>query len=330
MFAPNEFISLCNKNEIKPKKWAKFMRAYFKNKDFYGWLFNPSKDQLTDYNNLVEKMYGGLCEDDKKIRVIVDLIEENPRDYGRSTAAFLYSVVNYGVDIANTSFKLIDQQYASGELDRKAAERKRERVEEYQTMISELNDALLSIIKRDAKRLSNETGLPKAICKMALKQVPDPLFITSSKVGIYLNMILSNLYTDIDTRETDVEDIKWQNFFDTVFGKEARYDVASFILLETPKHIESLTSKRVRRVWDSLTAFALRVLEKADDNSRSHTLEIYLKRLSRSLDSSENDVRVDLRSISEHEYPNLTKTVYRYKDKFDELFRPFNAASLLD
>lgn len=330
MFNANEFLSFVQKEVTKPSKWQRRMKDYLRSTDFYGWLFNPSKNEITDYAGIVTGVYGGLCDEARKLELLCDIIEECPQKFGRSTSTFLYSVVNYAIDSINAAYKAIDRQYAEGDMKKKEAEAKQDNVRKYAATVERLNDALLSIIKKDAKKLAAATELPKSVCKMALKQVPDPCFINNPKVGVYLNTVLANMYTMIDHKETDLDDVKWKEFFDFLFGKESRYDVASFILLETPKHIESLSSKRVRKVWDSLTAFALDTLDRADNNSREHVLEIYLKRLARAFENSENEVRVDLRSISETEYPNLTKTICRYRDKFDELFRPLSASSLIN
>ena len=263
MFSANEFLSFIKSKDYNDEKWKKRMKKYLKSQDFYGWLFNPAKNQIADYSGLLENIYGSLCEDPDKLSLLIEMLDENAGSFGRATSAFLYSVVNYGVDTANTAFKSIEERYAAKEITRSELEKKNKNVEQYCNLINEIDEEATRIIKRDAKRLAIDTGLPKAVCKMALKQVPEPIFIPNNKVGIYLNMILSNLYQIIDKKDCDIVDIKWKRFFDTLFGEENQYEVASFILLETPNHINSLSSKSVRKVWDGLTAYALSRLEKA-------------------------------------------------------------------
>jgi len=330
VFNANMFLDFVQKDIKKAEKWKKIMREYLRSTDFYGWLFNPSKGEITDYSGIIEGVYGGICDNPRKLELLCELIEDEPNKFGRSTATFLLSVVNFGIDSINAAYKGIDRQFAEGDLKKREAESKQDQVRKYAEIVERLNDALLSIVKKDAKKLAKETGLPKAVCKMALKQVPDPCFINNPKVGVYLNTVLANMYQMIDHRDTDLDDVDWKLFFDTLFGKESRYEVASFILLETNKHIESLSSKKVRKVWDSLTAFALDTLDRADNNSREHVLEVYIKRLARALENGEHEVRVDLRSLSESAYPNLTKTICRYRDKFDDLFRPLSVSNLID
>ena len=330
MFSANEFLSFVKSKDYDEEKWKKKMKKYLKSQDFYGWLFNPAKSQIADYNGLIENIYGSLCEDPEKLNLIIEMLDENEGSFGRATSAFLYSIVNYGVDTANTAFKSIEERYAAKEITRSELEKKNKNVEKYCSIINEIDDEASRIIKKDAKHLAIDTGLPKAVCKMALKQIPDPIFIPNNKVGIYLNMILSNLYQIIDKKDCDVTDIKWKKFFDELFGEENQYEVASFILLETPNHINALSSKSVRKVWDGLTAYALTRLEKAGNTDRTQMIELYLKRLSKAISTGDMSVRVDLRSLSEREYPELTRTVKRYADKFDEAFKPLTAASIAD
>lgn len=322
MFSPSEFLDFCKESGIKPKKWKKIFRAYLKSKDFYGWLFNPSKEQIVDFNGITETMYSKLSEDPDKINMMTSLIAEDPEEFGRSTAVFLYSISRYGVDVANHAFRDVDERFAAGEFTRSEATKKNDKIQSYAKCITNLTDAVLEIIRKDAKKLSKASGVPKHICKTALCLVPDPIFITNAKVGVYLNLFLESIYSDIDRRETDIEDIDWNEFFDTLFSKSSRYEVASFILLESPNHIAKFNSKNVRYVWDSLTAWSLSTLEKVDDGTRSHMIDLYLKRLGKAIDSNEPSVRIDLREISEREYPRLTKTISGYSERFDELFKP--------
>ena len=194
MFSANEFLSFVKSKDYDEEKWKKKMKKYLKSQDFYGWLFNPAKSQIADYNGLIENIYGSLCEDPEKLNLIIEMLDENEGSFGRATSAFLYSIVNYGVDTANTAFKSIEERYAAKEITRSELEKKNKNVEKYCSIINEIDDAASRIIKKDAKHLAIDTGLPKAVCKMALKQIPDPIFIPNNKVGIYLNMILSNLY----------------------------------------------------------------------------------------------------------------------------------------
>lgn len=322
MFSPNEFLSFCKESGIKPKKWKKIFRAYLKSKDFYGWLFNPAKDQIVDFNGIMDTMYSSLGEDPDKINMITSLISDEPEEFGRSTAVFLHSLCGFCVDVANKAFREVDSKFADGEYTRSEANKKNDKISIYTKSVTNLTDAVLELIRRDAKKLAKASGVPKHICKHALCLVPDPIFITNAKVGIYLNLFLESIYSDIDRRETDIDDIDWNEFFDYLFSASNRYEVASFVLLESPNHIAKFNSKNVRVVWDSLTAWALKTLEKCDNGTRSHMIDLYLKRLGKAIDSDQPSVRVDLREISEREYPRLTKTISEYSDKFDELFKP--------
>lgn len=322
MFSPREFLSFVKESGIKPKKWKKIMRAYLKSKDFYGWLFNPSKDQIIDYNDIIDSMYGGLTEDPDKLRMIIDIVGEDVTEFGRSTAVYMHSIADYAKDVANKAFSDVNAKFGDGIYTRSEAEKKNEKISKYADVVTELADMAIDVIKHDAKVTSKKSGIPKPLCKLAFNLVPDPIFISNSKVVVYLNMLLTHIYSDIDRRETDVDDIDWDEFFDELFGKSNRYEVASGILLESPNIIEKFGSKNVRVVWDSLTAWSLKCLDKCDDTTRGHMIELYLKRLGNAVDSGVPSIRVDLRSISEKEYPRLTKTVSSHIDQFESLFKP--------
>lgn len=322
MFSPREFLDFVKENGIKPKKWKKVMRAYLKSKDFYGWLFNPSKDSIIDFNDIIDTMYGGLVDDPDKIRMLTQVVAEDPEDFGRSTAVFMHSVTDYGMDVANKAFRSVNEAFSNGDFTRSEADKKNDKISKFADTITELANTAIDVIKHDAKTLSRKSGIPKSLCKLALNIVPDPIFISNSKVVVYLNMLLGSIYSDIDRRETDIDDIDWDVFFDELFGKSNRYEVASGILLESPNQIEKFGSKNVRRVWDSITAWSLKCLEKCDDTTRSHMIELFLKRLGTAVDSNTPSIRVDLTTISSKEYPRLTRTINAHIDQFESLFKP--------
>lgn len=321
MFNPREFLSFCEKKVEKPKKFKKTFREYLKNKSFYGWIFNPASEQLVDYAGQTEAFYSALCGDIYKLELIEELISDDPRAFGHATAAFLFSLANFGIDTANKAFNTVNEMFANKELSRSECEKKKRKIEEYGGVVNKLIDAIGEIIKKDAKVLANETGVPKRIARIALRTIPEPIFIPNAKVKLYLELILPNIYSDINEREADISDINWKAFFDYLFGPDMRYDVAYNILLESPNVLSDLKSKSTAKVFDSITAYALKTLDKADDNSRSHMIEVYLKQLTSVLKGSkEASVRVDLRSISEKEFPNLSRTISKYHDRFDKVF----------
>lgn len=322
MFSPREFISFVKEDGIKPRKWKKIMRAYLKSKDFYGWLFNPSKDQIIDYNDIIDNMYGGLTDTPDKIRMLSELVADDIEEFGRSTAVFMHSIADYGKDVANKAFRDVNAKFGDGIYTRSEADKKNDKISRYADAVTELANTAIDVIKHDAKVVSRKSGIPKPLCKLAFNIVPDPIFIANSKVAVYLNLLLGSIYSDIDRRETDIDDIEWDVFFDELFGKSNRYEVASGVLLESPNHIEKFGSKNVRRVWDSLTAWSLKCLDKCDDTTRGHMIELYLKRLGTAVDSGSPSIRVDLTSISAKEYPRLTKTVNEHINQFESLFKP--------
>ena len=64
---------------------------------------------------------------------------------------------------------------------------------------------------------------------------------------------------------------------------------------------------------------ALEELVGADLNSRNQMVELYIKRLAKMVKNGTYDVRIDLLSLSEKRFPNLTKTIKEYKTQIEDI-----------
>ena len=78
-------------------------------------------------------------------------------------------------------------------------------------------------------------------------------------------------------------------------------------------------ARKIREVWDSLTGYALEVLENADATSRSHMLDLYAKIVGTMNSSNSEDLRVDLTKIDEEYFPNIARSVRSIADKLTSL-----------
>ena len=130
------------------------------------------------------------------------------------------------------------------------------------------------------------------------------------------------LYKELDVDECteDISDIDWKYFFKEIYGRENLLDVATFILLEGAHRTKDFKTKRIRSIWDSLTAFALDALEGADAPARNQIIELYLKRIEKMFANGSFDLRVDLRNLPENDFPKLTAAVGKYADRFNRAF----------
>lgn len=319
MFSPKEFLRNLKDNSIKKKELRRYLYRTFRTADFYGWLFNPSKEQIVDFVGIQTEMFESITTSDKKMRCLIDVIDEHYDDLGRSTATFVWSICNFAVDTCNKQLEIIDDRFKNKIISRSEAETQRKAVEEFAKIVEELNTSANQIVKKEAKELASICNLPKSICRTALKSVPDPEFITGPKCGVYLSALLDTIYQDIDARDNDVEDIKWNKFFDRLFGKENRYDVVTFIILESNERITNFKSKSTKELWNSLTRYALDTLENCDKGTRAKMLEIYIKRLSAAVKNGSTRFRVDMGRLSKHDYPRLCESMEKFRDKYEEI-----------
>ena len=106
MFSPKEFLRNLKDNSIKKKELRRYLYRTFRTADFYGWLFNPSKEQIVDFVGIQTEMFESITTSDKKMRCLIDVIDEHYDDLGRSTATFVWSICNFAVDTCNKQLEI--------------------------------------------------------------------------------------------------------------------------------------------------------------------------------------------------------------------------------
>lgn len=323
MFSYKEFTDFLEEiGEYGDKKRRKIMNSYLSSDDFYGWLFKPAqpdKKVAMDINEMMSKMYDLLCKK-KVMKVIIETIDYYGTDfYTRSTATFLFSIVRFALDAIDEKTAAVMREFESGTMNRSEKKVEMDGINKYSIVVSKLNDMCNKIVAHDAKMIERTTGLPREIAKSILKCIPEKKFIEKFKVSTFTNMVLNELYANVNDWGEEIGDVDWKPFFKELFGKENTLDVATFILLEGRHRIKGFSGKSLDYVWESLTGYALEELDKADLNSRNQMIELYIKRLAKMVKNGTFDVRVDLLSLSEKKFPNLTKTIRDYKDQIVEI-----------
>ena len=307
--------------EYKEEKRYKIMRNYLTSEDFFKWLFNPL-EQDTKYGNL-EQQFSKLYEkvgSKKVIKAIIETIYEyGYDDFSRTTSVFIFSIVKFGIDTIEAQNDITKEARGNGQLSKSSLESQKEKIQKYAELIEALNKQANKIVKNDAKFLERKTCVPRDICTAILKNTPESKYIDRFKVGFFLNIALNDLYSKVNEMNTDIKDVNWREFFKELFGKENLLEVSTFILLEGVHRINGFKAAGVRKVWDSLTFFALKNLENADGNSRTHMIEIYIKRISKMFKNGTFDLRVDLCGLDNREFPNLSKSVTEYKSKIQDI-----------
>lgn len=308
--------------KMKSKKRSRFLKTLFLDEDFTEWLFQPKQQgSMANLMTQVNDLYSALVKP-KVIKSINDMIEDvGYREFNRSHATFLYTLANIAIESNAKSVAEVNVQKKQGKLSSSEVKDFNAKVEKYNLYISQLIRTSTQIVKRDAKRLSNETNLPRFMCYTAYYSVPETKYIDKFKIGYYLNNLLNSAYSDIDAYgEFNRTGVKWRTFFKEIFGKDNVVEVATFVLLEGVHRIDKYkNSDEVRACWDSLTEFALKELNDAPDTLRNQMLEIYIKRIDKMFANKTFDLRVDLLSISEVLFPKLNSTIGGYAGKIQDI-----------
>lgn len=315
----NHFLSKI-KNMDSDRAERILYEDYLTNKDFAGSLFNPADtDNISEY---VTQMYQ-LTGKPKVMKALLDVVADyGPERFDRWVGTWLFSIASFNLDAANASVDKINEDADNGVIGKKERDRELENVDRFIDLTGKLNKYAGKIVKADAKIIAKKSGLDKEFVKYALKTNPNPKFINSNRIGFYLNQLLNELYTELDIDECteDIRDIDWKYFFKEIYGRENLCDVATFILLEGAHRTKGFKTQRVRRIWDSLTAFALDTLENADAPVRTQMIELYLKRIEKMFANGSFDLRVDLRSLPNNDFPKLTSALEKYTDRLNKAF----------
>lgn len=312
--------TLENLTEMKPSKAQKFLRNLLQDETFIEWLFQPK--QVPNINDLISGLYVRFTKP-KIIRTLVEMFdEEGTSDFTRSHATFIYSLCNIGIQSNNDRINEIANQKKNGEISGKDADRLNEKVLKYNEYISDLLKLAKKIIKKDAKQLARESNIPRYICTTALHSVPEYKYVDRFKIGYYLNNLLNNIYSEIESNGKFASDVRWKTFFKEIFGKDNVVEAATFILLEGVHRIDKYkNSSAVKECWDSLTTFALKELNEAPEALRSQMIELYIKRIAKMFANGAFDLRVDLLSINEFNFPKLSETIGKYTSKIEEILK---------
>lgn len=329
MFNINEFLEFLDDiGRYKESKRVKKMKGYLTSDDFYGWLFCSTVDKVPNLEELSVEMYD-LITKKKALNTIIDTIDEYGVDkFDRTAATFLFTVAKYAVDSADDYAAEITQQRKDDKISKADARDAGEKLEKIRSLAATVNTLAGKIAKDDSKILSRKSGMPKEICIAAYKIVPDPKFIPTFRLSYFIDTLMNEIYKRIDTYETDIDDIDWTTFFKVIFErknddgsyqKKNVYDIATFLLLEGVSRVKSFSSKNTRVIWDSLTSWALRALDKADPQTQEHMLDIYVKKIDSMFKNGTPELRVNLLTVGRNEFPKLATAIDGYKDRIQAI-----------
>lgn len=306
---------------MTPKKRRKVVENIIFSNSVMTTLFMPSKKEKELSVDFIEKFYEKFSTTYAVNAVARMCAKMDPGDMDRTAMCFLTSLTNVVIEKNNDTLKEADRMRAKKAISLSE-------VNELTDVIAEMNEDIVNIskfIKRNAKhdatRLADISGLPRYICILGLTTVPDVEFIDKYKVGFYLNSLLNQIYSDINEfGKFNTANVKWRKYFAEIFGEDNVLECCTFILLEGVNRIEKYSnSKDVKDCWNSLTDFALEELDFANDANRNHMIELYIKRIERMFQNNAFDLRVDLRKLSDVNYPKLAKSIAKYADKITSI-----------
>lgn len=315
MFDHEQVIdALRDMKKMSGRKRKKVMRSILFDDEFIGWIFQPTK--VANLTEIVGDLYAELSKK-KTMETIVEVVkEEGYSDFSRSHAVFFYSIANIAIEGNNDLQAEIIEMKKNGEMSTRDAKRAIAEIKESNEVITDLLKCGRKIIRRDAKRLANNSRLPRYITIAAMTSVPDYEYVDHFKIGFYLNNLFNTIYSDVNENGEFDRGVKWKVFFREIFGKENVVEVATYILLEGVHRIDKYeNSEDVHTCWDSLTSFALKELNDSPTAIRDQMMELYLKRLSKMFKNKTFDLRVNLKDIDEDLFPNLADTIGKYTDK---------------
>ena len=318
MFSANDLIDIMLSDELKSSKKEKYLYKVLTSEDFYGWMFNPPMSMNIEKTK--ENIYNAMTRN-KSLKILWSCLRDyDPDDFPRTAAVFIFSLCNYATDLCNKDAKDIDTAYKNGEIDRNERDDEYERADRRFNSVTKVNELCSKIVERKAKKVSRRTGLPMNVVTEAFKTVPEEYYLTRKKIGYYLNIVNTQLYSSIDDIDSDISDIDWSEFFRPLFGVQNETEVAMLLCLEGTSRIakEWKNLNRIHKIWDSLTGYSLEVLEKTDVSSRAHMLDVYTKIVATMNESNKKDLRVDLTTLDRTVFPNISRSVDAIRDKIKE------------
>lgn len=277
------------------------------------------KDHINPLFNLLAKP--------QPMQTLIKYIEgSNREEFDRTSCCIAWIVAEKAVDAANRANQLTDEQYQRGEIDRETARSYRGRSEAFGKIIEDLITQIRKKVEYSVSEMSKKTNLPEALIYSTYFIVPGRDYVPKGKIGHYVKKLLEEIYQWTGNNGLDdARIIHWGPFFGNYFGNSLTSSAAVSILLEGVSRIETYQSldhfDDVSTVWDSLTDFALKELNRASDEVRTQMIELYMKRLegiSRNNNGQSPQLRVDLLRVP-RDLTNLAATVQRFGQRLKEL-----------
>lgn len=305
-------------------KTKRFLTDFLRDPDFLRWVYTPDNDHPTSpkqFNDLQN-----LLLTSKNLRAISEGFEDIDYEADRAVATYLNALAESAVDVYNKQHEALERKSAERTISRSDVRAMEDKLDVYRKDIERLAKTARRIIKRHVKRLVSDTHLSKNMCRLGFWCVPGPKYLSRNRIGVFLKELLNRIYEECATNGfanyTTHGRGPWEIYFRYIFGTPNLSNVATFILLEGVNSIDRYKGTAgmsyVRDCWDSLTEFALYILEESPDQVRDQMIELYLKRIDRQFRNRKVDLRVDILKLPDT-FRRLSKTVEKYADRIQEI-----------
>lgn len=296
------------------KKRRKILTELFFDEDFIKWLFQP--ENFKNIASVISEMYSYLIRPEW-MQAMCEMIDmEGYESFNRSHAVFFAAIRNIATEDSNERHKALDRGLRDRTFGKREQMLELDFINRRNRYIKKLHKRLLRIVKRQARRLARESRLPEYITTAALTIVPEPKYVDKNKIAYYLGTTLNTIYSDVEENGDFSRNPKWETFFAEIFGDKAVVEVATCILVEGVDRIDHYRNSRdVKECWDSLTQFALEALDESSDQVRTQMIELYIKRIDKMFQNKTPDLRVDLTRVNMDMFPDLMRTVDKYRDR---------------
>ena len=327
MFDYDKILKKLDKfEELSKKKQRKVFDTIILSEDFRNWFYNvgDAQKQQPMTKPMVDKIFDAMASP-KILKRLNKYLEDLSADkYDQTTCSIVFVIIEDAIEISNSANNQITIAYKNGEIVSKEAKAYKEKSDIYAQIISEILDNLKERAKENVKEIARKSNLPKELIYTTCFLVPDRKYVQKHKISMYMNQILQEIYKWVGNNGIeDIQSIRWGSYFGKYFGNELTSSAAVSVLLEGVRRIDVYRDTEyfedVRKVWDSLTSFALTELDKAPENVRRQMIEIYIKRVDKLYKDGNNPkLRVDLLNIPS-DFSNLTNTLKRYSNRISKI-----------
>lgn len=324
MFDYNKVIKKLKKlDELKKSKQKKTLDSIFLSDDFKEWVYGVGETNKPQTAEMVKYVFECLAKP-KNLKIVIKYLQNtNDEKYDRSSSCITYLIIEQAVTMINDAENDFYKEYKDGSINSKEVKGYKEKVEVYNKLVEKLTEAAYDKCSSHIKGIAKASNLSKDFVRMTYFIVPDTKYVPKYKISSYMEELLSTMYSAVGNNGLDnIYHVKWDSYFESLFGKNQVASVALAIIMEGMNRIDRYRDLKnfddVRSVWDSLTTFALKELNDVPEHVRRQMLDIYLKRMAKITRKGVPNLRVDMLNIP-LEYSNLVNSMKKYADRLMDM-----------